>query len=61
MVGPEEGSIDYVPYDMIDALWNRIEEEQSDPDCGIEMKRRYFQLMKVSEVGMLSARALKSD
>ena len=43
MVGPEEGSIDYVPYDMIDALGNRIEEEQSDPDCGIERKRRIIE------------------
>ena len=36
---PEEGIIDHIPYDTINAHWNWIEEEQSDPDCGIERKR----------------------
>lgn len=40
---PEEWSINYIPYDMIDALWNWIEEEQSDPDCGIERKRHIIE------------------
>lgn len=39
----EAGSINYIPDDMIDALWNWIEEEQSDPDCGIERKRHIIE------------------
>jgi len=71
---PEKGNIDYIPYDTIDSLWNQIEEESCSKSCTRGRKRsilrareqmeealqKHFQYMKVSETGLLSARALKS-
>lgn len=70
---PEKGNIDFVPYEAIDNLWNLIEtglKTSIDPiQKGKLLKARnvmeislekHFQLMQVSEQGMLSARALNS-
>jgi hypothetical protein len=70
---PEEGEIDFVPYQTIDLLWNLIElvlskrvigrsEKKSISGARGKMKaalEKHFALMKISEVGMRSARALK--
>ena len=69
---PERGSIDFVPYEKIDILWNTIESclrHLQDRDAKSKLLRsrsameyalhKHFQLMKVSEQGMLSARALQ--
>ena len=69
---PERGSIDFVPYEKIDILWNTIESclrhlQERDAKSKLLRSRsameyalhKHFQLMKVSEQGMLSARALQ--
>jgi len=67
---PEKGHCDFVPYNLIDVLFTLIEEDikvcstnrkvllLSARDRMQEVLQRHFNLMKVSEVGMLSARAL---
>ena len=68
---PEKGNIDFVPYEKIDILWNTIESyllRSQDMDAKSKLLRsrstmeyaleKHFQLMQVSEQGMLSARAL---
>jgi len=69
---PERGSIDFVPYEKIDILWNTIQSclgHLQDRDAKSKLLRsrsameyalhKHLQLMKVSEQGMLSARALQ--
>ncbi|KAL7468733.1 hypothetical protein ACHAXS_008961 [Conticribra weissflogii] len=69
---PEKGNIDYVPYDLIDALWNTIETVASSKvgpsdDIAILLKKRgrmenalkrHFESLKTSEEGLQSARVL---
>jgi len=69
---PEKGSIDYVPYGIIDELWNLIEANLQSTNCSRDLKDdllqsrekmekaiiKHFELMKISDIGMLSARAL---
>ena len=69
---PEKGSIDFVPYGTIDQLWNVIEVYSNSPKCNRDVKHqllrsrslmekaleKHFKLMKISEMGLLSARAL---
>lgn len=69
---PEKGNIDYVPYDLIDTLWNTIEAvassdmETSDGIAMLLKKRshmenalkRHFESLKISEEGLQSARVL---
>ena len=69
---PEKGYVDFVPYEKIDNLWNSIEElskeyEEKDLEklllARSQMEvtlEKYYNLMKVSEQGMMSARALSS-
>ena len=69
---PEKGYVDFVPYEKIDNLWNSIEElskEHEEKDLEKLLLARsqmevalekYYNLMKVSEQGMMSARALSS-
>eukprot|EP00554_Chaetoceros_debilis_P004514 CAMPEP_0194080240 /NCGR_PEP_ID=MMETSP0149-20130528/6289_1 /TAXON_ID=122233 /ORGANISM="Chaetoceros debilis, Strain MM31A-1" /LENGTH=2026 /DNA_ID=CAMNT_0038761911 /DNA_START=189 /DNA_END=6269 /DNA_ORIENTATION=- len=70
---PELGNIDYVPYDVIDRLWNVIETHlrTSGGHSLLDQKllnarqsvetalEKHFNLMQLSEMGMLSARALR--
>jgi len=72
---PEKGSIDYVPYDTIDELWNMIEASLQSANFDTETKnlmldsrqkmedaiKKHFELMKASEMGTLSARALNAQ
>jgi hypothetical protein len=70
---PEKGEIDFVPYQKIDILWNlidfvlndgrvdkregdRMRESRKNMEQAIE---KHIALMKISEMGMRSARALK--
>jgi hypothetical protein len=69
---PEKGSIDFVPYGIIDQLWNTIEAYIQSPNSDLGMKtqlisdrskmekaiEKHFRLMQISEMGMLSTRAL---
>jgi len=69
---PEKGNIDYVPYDLIDTLWNTIEAVASSDvgtsvDIAMLLKKRgqmenalkrHFESLKTSEEGLQSARAL---
>ena len=69
---PEKGDIDFVPYAKIDVLWNLIDKALSDPTVSAREKgklkesrktmetslEKHFELMKISEAGMRSARAL---
>ena len=69
---PEKGDIDYVPYDMIDLLWNLIDQACNDSTVVSSEKKKlgesratmekalekHFELMKISELGSRSARAL---
>merc|ERR1712037_985979 len=71
---PEKGSIDFVPYSLINSLWNIITAEISSPTCQnnrrmmlvkarIEVEKAletHFELMKLSEIGKKSARILQS-
>lgn len=71
---PEKGSIDYVPYDKIDILWNLSEIALTRGDFDAEEKQRllesrglmehslerHFDLLKISEEGQTSARALSA-
>jgi hypothetical protein len=69
---PEKGDIDFVPYSKIDVLWHlievslgkggcdkseasRIRESQDTMEAALE---KHFALMKISEMGMRSARTL---
>ena len=67
---PEKGNIDYVPYPTIDILWHFIQEQidsGNDTDHTLLQARNrmersleeHFELMKLSEQGMHSARVLK--
>ena len=70
---PEKGDIDFVPYRKIDILWNLIDfalsNHKVDASEGklITLARdkmeaaleKHFALMKISELGMRSARALQ--
>ena len=70
---PEKGDIDFVPYAQIDVLWRLIDRALSNPMVNMTDKRKleesrkimetalekHFDLMKISELGMRSARALK--
>jgi hypothetical protein len=70
---PEKGDIDFVPYQTIDVLWNLIDlvltrgKVGKDEENHIRQSRdkmesaleKHFALMKISEVGMRSARALQ--
>ena len=70
---PEKGDIDFVPYNAIDVLWNLIDlvlqrgsvekaeeihirESRKQMETALE---KHFALMKISEMGMRSARALR--
>jgi hypothetical protein len=69
---PEKGDIDFVPYAKIDTLWGLIDHVLSNPATTESEKKeleesrkameraleKHFQLMKISEQGMQSARAL---
>lgn len=69
---PEKGDIDFVPYKKIDILWNLIEKYLSKEELGSEMRQllndaqkeltsaleQHFAMMKVSEMGVRSARTL---
>jgi len=74
---PEKGSIDYVPYDLIDMLWNMIDSivvsnsSNSSEDVKSQVKSltkrrncmeqaldKHFELLKMSEEGLISARGL---
>lgn len=69
---PEKGDVDYVPYNKIDLLWNIIEAAvQSNTIKNTtellaarnEMERaleKHFELIKISEIGLPSARTLAS-
>merc|ERR1712113_1027284 len=71
---PEKGSIDYVPYSSIDLIWNLIEIARSKGVYSTNEERRilksrgdmehaiqkHFEYMKVSEMGMRSARMLNA-
>ena len=70
---PEKGEVDFVPYTKIDLLWNFIEVVLSKPEVDkVERLKvreardqmesalqKHFVLLKISEMGMKSARALK--
>jgi len=68
---PEEGQIDFVPYSTIDQLWNIIESAapgmQPDEKCGVMQARadmevaleEHMKRIRISEDGLVSARALK--
>ena len=70
---PEKGDIDFVPYRTIDMLWNlidivfekgmvdksqerRIRQSRDNMESALE---KHFALLKISEMGMRSARALR--
>lgn len=70
---PEKGYIDFVPYSKIDQLWNVIEEKLTlvhnfNREQKVELQSsrsemesalaKHFQLLKLSEEGMISARAM---
>lgn len=69
---PEKGDIDFVPYAKIDVLWSLIDRALSHSTLNTMEKRKleessktmetalekHFELMKISEQGMRSARAL---
>ena len=69
---PEKGDIDFVPYAKIDTLWGLIDHVLSKPATSVSEKKKleesrkemeaalekHFELMKISEQGMQSARAL---
>jgi len=69
---PEKGDIDFVPYAEIDVLWSLIDRAISNPIIDVSEKRKleesrttmetalekHFELMKISDQGMRSARAL---
>jgi len=66
---PEEGSIDFVPYNTIDQLYSIIENARftsEEAQAKVLMSRtkmeealeRHFERMKISEEGTVSARAL---
>jgi len=69
---PENGNIDFVPYKKIDILWNLLERVVNDKDVTKEViaqlrsaqdkltdaLQTHFSLMKMSELGIRSARAL---
>ena len=69
---PEKGDIDFVPYEQIDTLWSLVDGTISNPTVDAFEKRKleesrktmeralekHFELMKISEQGMRSARAL---
>ena len=69
---PEKGDIDYVPYHKIDLLWNLIQEsiasgyvitEEKDEMLASRTKMEeslamHFDLMKISQMGLQSARML---
>ena len=76
---PEKGCIDFVPYAVIDQLWNMIETYVQSTSSGIIISEadvvkkesllkdrnamehaieKHLELMKISEMGLLSARAL---
>lgn len=71
---PENGDIDFVPYETIDRLWNLMNAYVNLPSTGVVEKqlvddarivleaalKKHFELMRISETGMLSARKLKS-
>lgn len=71
---PEKGDVDFVPYQSIDLLWNvieiaiskgfynRIEETEILKSRGRmeEALEKHFELMKISEMGMRSARLLEA-
>ncbi|CAJ1942944.1 unnamed protein product [Cylindrotheca closterium] len=70
---PETGNIDYVPYENIDLLWNLIDVMLSSGEIPVaaekeilaardEMEKsleRHFNLLRIGEMGLKSARALK--
>jgi hypothetical protein len=72
---PEKGNIDYVPYKVIDLLWDLLGQEIADPSMDENSKDRllharvciesaltnHFHLMKISEAGIHSARVLKAS
>jgi len=69
---PEKGDIDFVPYKIIDLLWDLIDKEIADPNTDDDSKENFrrartqmeraltehFELMKISEAGLHSARVL---
>ena len=69
---PEKGDIDFVPYDKIDVLWCLVEEALNYVRVDQTTKRmlqeardtmetaieKHFGLMKISDLGSRSARAL---
>lgn len=70
---PEKGDIDFVPYSKIDLLWNLIEQvlvgSLVDATTKVELKKsrnmmetaleEHFELMKIGELGLQSARRLR--
>ena len=71
---PENGDIDFVPYETIDRLWNSMNTYMNLSSTGDVEKlsvsnalvllenslKKHFELMQISDAGMLSARTLKS-
>jgi len=71
---PEKGDIDFVPYNKIDILWNLMEKTiavgnlNSDEERALRNAQsmvklaleKHFALLKVSEMGIRSARSLQS-
>lgn len=71
---PENGDIDFIPYETIDRLWNSMNTYMNLPSTGSIEKngvrdamvllenalKKHFELMQISETGILSARTLKS-
>jgi hypothetical protein len=69
---PENGEIDYIPFDKIDFLWYFVDEKlrksslNRDDRCGLEAARtdmkksieKYFELSTISDMGQKSARVL---
>ena len=69
---PEKGNVDFVPYNKIDLLWNLIQDavenevlKKNEADEVLSARDRmekalekHFELLKISEMGLMSARAL---
>jgi hypothetical protein len=69
---PEKGNIDFVPYKIIDLLWDLMGKEIANPNIDSDTRKNlhlaririeqvlteHFELMKISEAGLHSARVL---
>jgi hypothetical protein len=73
---PEKGNMDFVPYDKIDTLYNligialengaisspkNVKEVEDARDAMVVALKNHFESLRISELGLTSARALRAS